>query len=85
MKKIFSLMAMALLGITAAHAQMFAWELKTTTGTYTFDGEKGVFDGEQTFTYDKKAETITVEQKIDDEELAAMFGTDKLTLTFSQQ
>lgn len=35
MKKILSLMAMALLGITAAHAQMFAWELKTTTGTYT--------------------------------------------------
>lgn len=58
---------------------------ETTTGTYTFDGEKGVFDGEQTFTYDKKAETITVEQKIDDEELVAIFGTDKLTLTFSQQ
>lgn len=58
---------------------------ETTTGTYTFDGEKGVFDGDQTFTYNKKAETITVEQKIDDEELAAMFGTDKLTLTFSQQ
>lgn len=60
-------------------------ENETTNGTYTFDGEKGVFDGDQTFTYDKKAKTITVEQKIDDEEVAAMFGTDKLALTFTQQ
>jgi len=57
---------------------------ETGTGTYTFDGEKGVFDGEQAFTYDKDAETITTSIKLDDES-AEIFGTNSLDLVFKQK
>lgn len=56
----------------------------TQNGTYTFDGEKGVFDGEQEFTYNKDDETITTVINLEEEE-AEMFGTDKITLTFKQK
>lgn len=54
------------------------------TGTYTFDGEKGMFDNEQAFTYDKKEKTIVVVFNLDDEE-AEMFGTNSIVLNFKQQ
>ena len=53
-------------------------------GTYTFDGEKGVFDGEQNFTYNKDDKTIVMSFDIDGEE-AQLFGTNKITLTFKEQ
>ena len=56
----------------------------TQNGTYTFDGEKGVFDGEQEFTYNKDDETITTVINVEEDE-AEMFGTDKITLTFKQK
>ncbi len=56
---------------------------ETTEGTYTFDGEKGILDGEQEFTYNKKDKTIVIEMEVDDEEAALVLG-DKLTLVFSQ-
>ena len=55
------------------------------TGTYTFDGENGMFDGEQAFTYNKKDKTITTTITIDDAEFAEIFGSDSITLTFTQQ
>lgn len=59
-------------------------ETDSQKGTYTFDGEKGVFDGEQEFTYNKDDETISVTEELDDE-IAELFGTDKITLTFKQK
>ena len=59
-------------------------ETDNQKGTYTFDGEKGVFDGEQEFTYNKDDETITTVINLEEEE-AEMFGTDKITLTFKQK
>lgn len=53
-------------------------------GTYTFDGEKGVFDGEQNFTYNKDDKTIVMSFDIDGEE-AQLFGTNKITLNFKEQ
>lgn len=58
---------------------------ETSVGTYTFDGkESGMFDGEQPFTYNKKDKTITVSQTLD-EESAAIFGTNTITLTFNKK
>lgn len=57
---------------------------ETSNGTYTFDGENGVFDGEQAFSYNKKDKTIVVKTKIDEEETAAMMGSDEIVLTFNQ-
>ena len=57
---------------------------ESDSGTYTFDGEKGVFDGEQEFTYNKDDETITTVINLEEEE-ALMFGSDKITLTFKQK
>lgn len=56
----------------------------TQKGTYTFDGEKGVFDGEQEFTYNKDDETISVTTELE-ADMAEMFGSDKITLTFKQK
>lgn len=53
-------------------------------GTYTFDGEKGVFDSEQEFTYNKDDEIITTVINLEEDE-ALMFGSDKITLTFKQK
>ena len=53
-------------------------------GTYTFDGEKGMFDEEQPFTYNSSKETITVDMTIDEQEFVNAFGTNTLTLTFKQ-
>ena len=55
------------------------------SGTYTFDGENGMFDGEQPFTYNKKDKTITVVLTIDDAEAQEILGSDPITLTFTQQ
>lgn len=51
----------------------------TESGTYTFDGENGVFDGEQPFSYNKKDKTLVI--NIDDAEITQMFGTSTITLT----
>ena len=55
------------------------------TGTYTFDGENGMFDGEQAFTYNKKDKTITTTITFDDAEFEEMFGSNSIALTFTQQ
>ena len=57
----------------------------TENGTYTFDGENGMLDGEQPFTYNKKDKTITTTIKMDDSEYSEFFGTDEIILTFTQQ
>ena len=49
------------------------------SGTYTFDGENGVFDGEQAFSYDKKNKTLVI--NIDDPEISQSFGVTTITLT----
>ena len=59
-------------------------DTETLEGTYTFDGENGMFDGTDAFTYNKKDKTIVVEQVIDDQEVAAMYGTDKITIVFTE-
>lgn len=56
---------------------------ETTEGTYTFDGENGMFDGEQSFSYNKKDKTITVEMEVDDPEVATILG-DKISLVFTE-
>ncbi|MBO7488813.1 MAG: hypothetical protein J6T88_00895 [Bacteroidales bacterium] len=59
-------------------------ESDSQDGTYTFDGENGVFDGEQSFTYNKDDKTITTIIELEDED-ALMFGSNKITLTFTEQ
>ncbi len=62
-------------------APIIGTQSTTESGTYTFDGENGVFDGEQNFSYNKKDKTLVI--NIDDAEMTQMFGTS--TLTFTQQ
>lgn len=71
-------------GTMTAMGQSRDLDTDTNNGTYTFDGENGVFDGEQAFSYNKKDKTIVVKMKIDEPEMAEMFGTDELTLVFTQ-
>ena len=71
-------------GTMTAFGQTFDMDAETTEGTYTFDGEDGKFDGETSFSYDKKNKSLVVELEIDDEETAEMFGSDKITLVFTQ-
>ena len=69
---------------TTMMGQTMPAQNESESGTYTFDGEKGVFDGEQDFTYNKDDETITTVISLEEEE-ALMFGSDKITLTFKQK
>lgn len=64
--------------------QTMPGENETENGTYTFDGEKGMFDGEQPFTYNKDDKTITLTVELDGEN-AEMFGDDHITLTFKEK
>lgn len=57
---------------------------ETEEGTYTFDGENGMFDQEQAFTYNKKDKTIVMTMQDDDPEFTEMMGTNSVTLTFTQ-
>lgn len=57
----------------------------SSTGTYTFDGENGVFDGEQTFTYNKKDKTLNLTVTNDDPEVAEIMGVNEINLVFRQQ
>lgn len=75
---------MATSGTMVALGQTRNLDNETTNGTYTFDGENGVFDGEQAFSYNKKDKNIVLKMKIDEPEMAEMFGTDELTLVFTQ-
>ena len=62
-------------------APIIGTQSTTESGTYTFDGENGVFDGEQNFSYNKKDKTLVI--NIDDAEMTQMYGIS--TLTFTQQ
>ncbi len=64
--------------------QTMPGESNTEDGTYTFDGENGVFDDEQPFTYNKDDKTITTTIDLDGED-AEMFGTNQITLTFKEK
>ncbi|MCR4965392.1 MAG: hypothetical protein K6A41_07015 [Bacteroidales bacterium] len=64
--------------------QTMPGEVVNEDGTYTFDGENGMFDGEQPFTYHKDNKTITTTIELDAED-AEMFGSDHITLTFKQK
>lgn len=57
----------------------------SSTGTYTFDGENGVFDGEQAFTYNKKDKTLNLTVTNDDPEVAEIMGVNEINLVFRQQ
>lgn len=57
----------------------------SNTGTYTFDGENGVFDGEQAFTYNKKDKTLNLTVTNDDPEVAEIMGVNEINLVFRQQ
>ena len=57
----------------------------TENGTYTFDGENGMLDGEQAFSYNKKDKTLNTTIKVDDPEYAEFIGSDEIVLTFTQQ
>ncbi len=64
--------------------QTMPGEVENEDGTYTFDGENGVFDGEQPFTYNKGDKTITMTLELDGED-AEVFGADHITLTFKEK
>ena len=53
---------------------------RSVDGTYTFNGENGMFDGEHPFTYDKKDKTITMVSNINFDPI----GDYTITLTFTQ-
>ena len=57
----------------------------SSTGTYTYDDGEGMFDGEQSFTYDKKTKTITTAVPVGNDEIAALLGESEITFTFTQQ
>lgn len=57
----------------------------SNTGTYTFDGENGVFDGEQAFSYNKKDKTLNLTVTNDDPEVAEIMGVNEINLVFRQQ
>ena len=60
-------------------APIIGSQSETESGTYTFDGENGVFDGEQNFSYNKKDKTLTI--PVTDAEFTQMFGISSITLT----
>lgn len=71
-------------GTLAAMGQTLDIPADTENGTYTFDGENGMFDNEQAFTYKKKDKTIIVVIKADDPDFNEMMGSEDVTLTFTQ-
>ena len=68
-------------GTVTAMGETQQYPSETDEGTYTFDGEKGMLDGEQPFTYNKSDKTITIETAVEPDEVD-IYGSNTITLVF---